>query len=111
MAPFACDIAHCRGLQIDLEATTAFPTFGIPCNRNVSIVCLQWFTCNANFYPIEHATLLMKAYGILSTMVKIARKLIENWPRYLRIASKIFSMLKLLFQAIASNSNVQSQVK
>ena len=29
---------------------------------------------------------------------------------YQRIASKIFNMLKLLLQAIASNSNVQSQV-
>ena len=28
MTPFAFDIAHCRGLQIDLEATTAFATFG-----------------------------------------------------------------------------------
>ena len=43
-------------------------------------------------------------------MVKIVWKSDENWLRYQRIARKIFSMLKLLMQAIASNSNVQSQV-
>ena len=55
-------------------------------------------------------SILMKAYEILSTVMKIVWKSDENWLSNQRIASKIFSMLKLLLQAITSNLNVQSNV-
>ena len=51
----------------------------------------------------------MKSYENLSSIMKIVIKSEEGWPIYQGIASKIFSMLKLLVQAIASNLNVQSQ--
>ena len=50
----------------------------------------------------------MKASEILKITVKTVWTLDENWVKYQRIASKILSMLKLLLEAIASNSNVQS---
>ena len=51
----------------------------------------------------------MKASEILKITVETVWTLDENWVKYQRIASKILSMLKLLLEAIASNSNVQSQ--
>ena len=49
----------------------------------------------------------MKAYNILRSIVKTVLKSDENRLRYERIASKIFSMLNLFLQAIASISNVR----
>ena len=51
----------------------------------------------------------MKSYENLSSIMKIVIKSEEGRPMYQGIVSKIFSMLKLLVQTIASNLNVQSQ--
>ena len=50
----------------------------------------------------------MKAYEILSSIVKPRWELDENWPRYQMIASEMFNVLELLLQVMASNLNVQS---
>ena len=74
----------------------------LTCNDPLATVNLQWFTCDANFHPIEII--------LTRSMVKTIWKSDENWLRYQRIASKVFSMLKLLLHAIAHNSNVQLQL-
>ena len=80
------------------------------CNDLLVTVYLQWFTCNAYFHWIEILITYETSSENPKLMVKNVWKWNENWLRYNRIASNIFSMLKLLLQAIASNSNVQSQV-
>ena len=81
---------------------------------------LQWYVCNGLFamnylrwqLDIIVASCCMsyhwKAYEIWRITMKTIWKSDENWLGNHR--SKIFSMLKLLLQAIASKSNVQSQV-
>ena len=77
---FFCDLSisgHCNQFLI---VTLALAMCGIPCTYNglLATVYLQWFTCDANFHPIEiiivpsHMSILMKAYEMISTMVKIA---------------------------------------
>ena len=87
------------------------------CNDLRTVVYLQWFTCDANFHAIEiiigssHMRHHRRVYGNPRSMVETISESDKNWRRYQRIASKISSMFYLvLLQAIASSSNVQSQV-
>ena len=52
----------------------------------------------------------MKAYALLRLKVETIWRSDENWPRNQMMASEIISMSKLLWQVIASNSNIQSGV-
>ena len=105
---FACDLLFAGGCK----KPTAFATCDIPCTCNglLATVYLKWLTCDANFFKQSaHMRYHMTVYEVLNSMVKSAGKSYENWLRYEMIASKIFSMLKLLLQAYTSNSNVQLQ--
>ena len=107
-------ILHNACFEQFLEATTALATSDMPCTCNglLATFYLQHCTCNGNFHLIEIIVASscirnqMKAYENLSSMMKTIWK---DCPNYQGIASKIFSMLKLRLQTIASNSNVQSQ--
>ena len=111
---FLLAICSLQGVASISKATA---TCGIMIKNVLAMVHLQQFTSNsllamAILYLIEirvtssHLRCLIKAYENLRKIVKT----FENWLRYHMIASEIFSMLKLLLQAIASDSNVQSQL-
>ena len=98
-----------HGLHSIFVTLEAIITSDIPCTCNgaSAVVYLQKITCGGNNCRVMSYELLLES---LCNLVKTISKSGENWLRYQRIRSKIFSRLKLLLQAIASNSNVQSQV-
>ena len=105
---FCLRFAHYRASQ------EGFRSNDISCNVWHTLY-LQWCICNGLLaiiylrWQLEIIVALCcmsyhwKAYEALRITVKPVWKAHENGLRYRRIASKIFSMLKLLLQAIASN--------
>ena len=104
MGIFICSLrsAHCRVLHIVAGSYYSSSNMWLPftCNDLLATVYLQWFTCDANFHSIEmiiassHMRYHRKAYENPRLIVKPVLKSNWNWPKYQRIAIKIFSSLR-----------------
>ena len=110
MAASTRDLLIAIGNEQYSKATVSFETYGIVCTSNglLATVYVKWLISDGNFHSIEiiiSSSCMrchMKAYSNLRIMVKSFRKLDEDWLSHQRIVSIIFSMLKLLLQAILS---------
>ena len=88
----------------------------VSCDGLLVMICSWWqleilvASCCMSYYVKGHELWTMgkpmKGHEIIRIIVKTWWKLYNVWPRCQKIASKVFSMWKLLFQVIANNLNV-----